>query len=387
MSDSEIKVLVVKYSDRPFLMMRYTDPVTGKQKARSTGTKVRREAERMAAKWEAKLQEGRYQEPSRVSWEEFRERYEDEKLASLATNTAGAAASAFNHLERVINPQKLVTLTPTVLSRFQAKLRQEGMKDTTIATHLRHLHASLGWAVSMGMLPKVPDFHMPKRARGLTLMRGRPITVEEFERMIGKIPDVRPKDTEAWVYYLKGLWLSGLRLEESTVFSWDDDASFVVDLSGRHPRFRIYAEAEKGHQDRLLPMTPDFAEFLLKTPKVKRTGHVFELRGLQTGKQMTSARVGCIVSEIGQKAGVVVNKAEEKHASAHDLRRSFSTRWVTKVKPATLQLLMRHKSIETTMKYYVAQDADEVADELWLVFNTESKHSSNPCVGGVMGKN
>ena len=86
---------------------------------------------------------------------------------------------------------------------------------------------------------------------------------------------------------------------------------------------------------------------------------------------MTSARVGCIVSEIGQKAGVVVNKAEKKHASAHDLRRSFSTRWVAKVKPATLQLLMRHKSIETTMKYYVAQDADEVADELWLVFNRE----------------
>ena len=26
---------------------------------------------------------------------------------------------------------------------------------------------------------------------------------------------------------------------------------------------------------------------------------------------------------------------------------------------------MRHKSIETTMKYYVSQDADCVADELW----------------------
>jgi hypothetical protein len=26
---------------------------------------------------------------------------------------------------------------------------------------------------------------------------------------------------------------------------------------------------------------------------------------------------------------------------------------------------MRHRSIETTLKYYVEQDADEVADELW----------------------
>src|SRR3954471_772624 len=40
-------------------------------------------------------------------------------------------------------------------------------------------------------------------------------------------------------------------------------------------------------------------------------------------------------------------------------------RWASRLKPATLQLLMRHRSIETTMKYYVDQDADEVADELW----------------------
>ena len=71
------------------------------------------------------------------------------------------------------------------------------------------------------------------------------------------------------------------------------------------------------------------------------------------------------MSEVGDKAGVVVNRAEGKYASVHDLRRSFGTRWAARVKPATLQLLMRHRSIETTLKYYVAQDADEVADELW----------------------
>jgi len=32
---------------------------------------------------------------------------------------------------------------------------------------------------------------------------------------------------------------------------------------------------------------------------------------------------------------------------------------------ATLRLLMRHSSIETTLRYYVAQDADDVARELW----------------------
>jgi len=30
---------------------------------------------------------------------------------------------------------------------------------------------------------------------------------------------------------------------------------------------------------------------------------------------------------------------------------------------------MRHSSIETTLRYYVAQDADDVAEELWRSFS------------------
>jgi integrase len=351
--------------------MRYTDPVTGKRHSRSTDAKTRREAERAAAKWEAELQEGRYQTSSNISWQEFRERYEGEKLASLAKSTADSAATALNHLERLINPKNLIVLTPTILSKFQAKMRLEGMRETTIATHLRHLRAAISWGVSMELLPKVPDFHMPKRARGRTLMRGRPITTEEFERMLAAVSKVRPGDAATWVHYLNGLWLSGLRLEESTVLSWDEDSPIMVDLSGRCPRMRIYAEAEKGHQDRLLPMTPDFAKFLLQSPRAERTGLVFKIVGHYTHEQMTPPRIGRIISEIGKRAGVVVRKSEGKFASAHDLRRSFGTRWAPRVKPVTLQLLMRHRSIETTLKYYVAQDADEIADELWKDFSEE----------------
>ncbi|MCE9546601.1 MAG: hypothetical protein K8T25_13925 [Planctomycetia bacterium] len=72
----------------------------------------------------------------------------------------------------------------------------------------------------------------------------------------------------------------------------------MVDLSGRRPRLRIYAEADKGGQDRLLPMTPDFAEFLLKTPRVDRQGLVFPIMGLTTRQPITPKRVSRIVSAI-----------------------------------------------------------------------------------------
>lgn len=80
---------------------------------------------------------------------------------------------------------------------------------------------------------------------------------------------------------------------------------------------------------------------------------------------MTPKRVSRVISAIGKKAKVVVNKADEKYASAHDFRRAFGTRWAKRVMPMVLQKLMRHDSIETTMRYYVDLDADEMAEELW----------------------
>ena len=116
MSDNEIKVTVTKYANRKYFVMRYVDPVTGKRHPRSTKATTRRDAERAAAKWEAELQEGRYQAPCNISWSEFRERYELEKLASLAKATLESASTAMNHLERLISPKNLMVLTPTVLS-------------------------------------------------------------------------------------------------------------------------------------------------------------------------------------------------------------------------------------------------------------------------------
>src|SRR5262245_10263340 len=156
MSSDQIKVSVIARRDRKFLVMRYIDPVTDKPKARSTKTTNRREAERVAAKWEAELQEGRYHAPCQISWEEFRERHDKEKLSSLSSRTRAATDTAFNHLEAIVNPAKLSALHAASLSRFQAELRGTGVKETTIATHLRHIRAALGWAVTVSLIAQVP---------------------------------------------------------------------------------------------------------------------------------------------------------------------------------------------------------------------------------------
>ena len=163
---------------------------------------------------------------------------------------------------------------------------------------------------------------------------------------------------------LPGFGCRGCGLQESIALSWDADSPFAVDLSGRRPRFRIKGTDQKNGNDQLLPMTPDFAEFLLQTPEGQRHGRVFRLNEVETGTPITAHSVGQLVTKIGEKARIIVNAVEGKTASAHDLRRTFASRWAKRVAPAILQKLMRHASIQTTMGYYVDLDVDEMADEL-----------------------
>ena len=130
----------------------------------------------------------------------------------------------------------------------------------------------------------------------------------------------------------------------------------------------IPSELEKGNTDRIHPMAPEFAIFLQETPEKDRTGPVFRLNGRQG--RYRQHRVSEIVSEIGEAAGVKVHTdpidpAKVKYASAHDLRRAFGVRWASRLAPADLKVLMRHKSIETTLRYYVGTDAQRSADTFW----------------------
>src|SRR5262245_588607 len=245
----EIKVHVVKYPDRANYVMRYLDPFTNKQVQRSTGTTIKRDAEKEAGKWEAELNEGRYRKLSRTTWDEFIELYESDKLAALADASGEAATTALNHVKRVINPIRLREMTTARVGELQRSLRSEGMRETTIATHLRQLKAALRWAVRYGYLRTVPEIEMPQRAKGISqAARSRPVTGEELDRMIAKVPSVRKREPEKWKQLLRGLNLSGLRLGEALALSWDDGAPIRVCTLGKYPALRILAEGHKSHE-------------------------------------------------------------------------------------------------------------------------------------------
>jgi len=400
----EIKVSVVEFSDRKCYQMQYRCPLTGKKKTKATeverdgSKKSRRDAERAAGDLEKQLRAGVYQDVSKITWPDFRARYENEVLTSLAENTDAKVQGVFNSIESILSPARLRDLTADRLSHYQAKLRENGLAESTIASMLAHLRAAMSWAVKMGMLPKAPTIERPKRAKGGKLMKGRPITTEEFERMLAKVADVvtaelgddaedddiaaRDQMIADWTFYLKGLWASGLRLSESLALDWQRPDRLRVDMDGKRPMLQIPAALEKGNQDRLLAMAPEFAEMLLEVPVEDRRGPVFQLR-TRRGQRPSEWWVSRVVAKIGEKAGVKVDERTKggklvvKFASAHDLRRSFGSRWAPRVMPQVLMELMRHESIETTLRFYVGQDAQRTADVLWAAHEKASNKSGN----------
>ena len=191
-------------------------------------------------------------------------------------------------------------------------LRDSGSAETTIAGYIAHLRSAINWAVTQRLIPAAPAFPKLTRAKKSgrkTPMKGRPITGEEF--------------------------------------------------------------------DRLLPMAPEFARMLMEIPEGQRVGRVFQPSPeKRRGDRMTTDAVTRTISDIGQAAKVKVwtnpRNGNTKFATAHDLRRAFGERWSMRVEATVLMELMRHESINTTLRYYVGRNAERVADVVWSAVEAQS---------------
>src|SRR6516165_8042316 len=124
MSDKRINVWVQRFPDRANLMLQWIDPDTGKRKSKSAETADEGEAEQARADLEYELNHGKYQEASRMTWERFRELFEDQYVEALRPETRKVYANVFNLFERVCNPKRLRSVTERTISAFAAGLRK-----------------------------------------------------------------------------------------------------------------------------------------------------------------------------------------------------------------------------------------------------------------------
>jgi len=375
---------------RPF-QLRYSCPVEKREVRISTGTYDEGEAEQQKAELEAKLLLGLETKrratpvtgPS-MPWEDFREQYSTLQLAMLRDGSATHAESRLDIAERVLKPRVLGDVAdPDALHRLQTALlagaesrRGKPRSAYTVKGYMGAVFAALNWAHLQGWLSGVPKIRKVKVAK-LKAMKGRPITTEEFERMLDKTATIVGEDAApSWNYLLRGLWTSALRLDEVMHVSWSVPNAIRPEWKrGRLPVLRIPAGMQKNATEEAIPLLPWFESVLLETPADQRTGWVFNPGSLQLriGRKVRHQRpdaewVGKVVARIGRAAGVIVEPPDErtgrpiKYASAHDLRRSCAERLLDAgVLPLVICRVLRHASWDTTRKHYAPGDVQKDA--------------------------
>lgn len=230
-------------------------------------------------------------------------------------------------------------------------MRAEGLSKARQAGVIRQIRVLLNWCVRMEIIPRAPLYRMKSDGKGKSAAKSVPIRVGDFAKMLGAVRQVVGiRFAREWRRYLRGLWLSGLRRDESMRLAWDGGKA-RIDLAGEFPAIVWGEGGQKSQAEGRTIIAPDFARWLARIPPARRRGPVFPLRIEPNGRAPDKTTLSRIVSEIGRASGVV--SAAGKSPTAHDLRRSFGTRWALKVPPAALCALMRHADIGTTMKYYV----------------------------------
>jgi len=380
-------------ANRP-IQLRYYCPIERRGVRRSTGTHDTREAKRQAKQLEAELMTGSYVRPGEIAWQEFKDRYDREELRHLRPGTRNKANVVLNMVEKIIKPSLLEDVAnPDSLMRFRAKFAAgeksrfgRARSPHTVKSYMTAIIAALNWAAQLGMIHSVPNIPKYKAATKQKAMKGRPITGEEFDRMLEKTPSVVGDSAAAsYLYLLRGLWSSGLRLEEAMTLSWDIPGTLQpVWRRNRLPVLCIPGEEQKSGDSEEIPLIHWFSELLQETPIEDRIGWVFNPDSLQSriGREASSGRpahgwVGKVIGRIGEAAGIIVEPANErakkpaKFASAHDLRRACAERMVDAgLDPVLVMRVMRHKDFSTTLKYYYRRNTQKEAARIQTVLGS-----------------
>jgi integrase len=163
--------------------------------------------------------------------------------------------------------------TLDTLEDLQARLlageecRYQQRSPHTVNSILRVVMAMLRFCRRRGMIVDVPDLH---RLDYSSVMKGRPITEEEFQRMLEATPHVVGESSgESWIFALRVLWESGFRVSDLMNFSWDNPRFIHPQWGNRQSDVSVLSipSFQKNGKLQVVPMLPQLEELLLSVAK------------------------------------------------------------------------------------------------------------------------
>jgi len=306
-------------SDKNGYVLKFYCPIQGKRIRKNCGTRDRREARRILRECRERLLDGKYIEsggaiteaqegvraathavlvnpsgsesPTSKCWEECLTAYKEKHKRKTRDNSHEHSTSRLAIAERILHARRADIGLPTdgpiedfttldSLEYLQDRLLEgdEGLYDyrapTTVNTMMGAVMAFVRFCKTRGWISEVPPL---EKFPVDDVMKGRPITGEEFERMIEATQKVAGnRSADSWRNVLTTLWESAFRVGDVMNFSWDDDRRIHPVWPNREGHFPTLAipSSQKNRKIQEIPMLPGLQELLEETAREDRHGWV-----------------------------------------------------------------------------------------------------------------
>lgn len=302
--------------DKSGYKLQFYCPIRQARVRRACGTRERREARRIQRECQERLLNGQYVESGgaitasveaavrrpcgpaaanaatgSVSWQDAYDRYREHKSRRVREGSLTHALSRLNIAERVFNGYRedrgmpegfsvSEVMTLDMLEYLQDRLlagdecRYDVRSRNTVNSMMSAVMTFVRFCCKREWIPIVPDI---EKLDVDEVMKGRPITLEEFEQMIDATPKVvGTSSAESWQFALRVLWESGFRVGDRMDFSWDDTRHLHPSWpsqSGQLPTI-IIPSSQKNKRVQEIPLLPGLEELLNSVPKSKRSGWI-----------------------------------------------------------------------------------------------------------------
>lgn len=306
----------LKPTDKNGYVLKFYCPLRCTRVRKNCGTRNRREARRIQRECQERLLNGDYvasggeitraraiargrhvvpsaSGPPRSgkTWQECYERFKEHRQTRIRESSLVHALSRLNIAERIFEgyredhglPEGLLVsevMTLDMLEYLQDRLlagdecRYDVRSPNTVNSMLKAVMTFVRFCHARDWIDRVPQVPMLDVE---DVMKGRPITGEEFDRMIEVTPAVVGSEAAPqWQFALRVLWESGFRVGDLMDFSWDDDRHIHPvwpSRPGQHPTIIVPASQKNGRLQEI-PMLPGLIELLSSVPETERMGWI-----------------------------------------------------------------------------------------------------------------
>ena len=267
-----------------------------------------------------------HSEGGKVSWQECYDRYREHLKPRVRSKSLGHAVSRIGIAERILEGQRQdfglpeggpvdEYFTLDALEYLQDRLlagdesRFDSRSPTTADSAVRAVMTFARYCYAHGWISGVPK--VQKLATD-DVMKGRPISQEEFDAMLEAVPAIVGKrHAPSWNYTLNVLWESTFRVGDAMDFSWDDERRIhpVWPRSAKQKPTLMIPPTQKNGKVQEIPMLPGLRELLEETPKAQRHGWVvnpepidYQVRSREDWFRPTSKDLGKLATEFGNSA-------------------------------------------------------------------------------------